>query len=75
MEPSSAAAERSLAMQETSRLMINKIVCENFKSYAGVKVLGPFHKVTWAYLGKCVILWCSHEGCTARWPSAVCCPL
>lgn len=28
-----------------SRLMISKIVCENFKSYAGVKELGPFHKV------------------------------
>ncbi len=28
------------------RLMISKIVCENFKSYAGVKELGPFHKVT-----------------------------
>lgn len=27
------------------RLMITKIVCENFKSYAGTKVLGPFHKV------------------------------
>jgi len=27
------------------RLMISKIVCENFKSYAGVKELGPFHKV------------------------------
>lgn len=28
------------------RLMISKIVCENFKSYAGIKELGPFHKVT-----------------------------
>ena len=28
------------------RLMITKIVCENFKSYAGVKELGPFHKVS-----------------------------
>ena len=27
------------------RLMISKIVCTNFKSYAGVKELGPFHKV------------------------------
>ena len=27
------------------RLMITKIVCENFKSYAGIKELGPFHKV------------------------------
>ena len=27
------------------RLMITKIVCENFKSYAGSQELGPFHKV------------------------------
>lgn len=32
----------------TARLMITKIVNENFKSYAGVQELGPFHKVnTW----------------------------
>lgn len=28
-----------------TRLMISKIVCRDFKSYAGVKELGPFHKV------------------------------
>lgn len=33
------------AMTTEERLMISKIVCENFKSYAGVKELGPFHKV------------------------------
>ena len=27
------------------RLMITKIACENFKSYAGTQELGPFHKV------------------------------
>jgi hypothetical protein len=27
------------------RLMITHIVNQNFKSYAGEKVLGPFHKV------------------------------
>lgn len=27
------------------RLIITKIVNENFKSYAGTQVLGPFHKV------------------------------
>ncbi len=32
------------ALQEP-RLIISKIVCKNFKSYAGVKELGPFHKV------------------------------
>ena len=30
---------------QEERLMITNIVCENFKSYAGVKNLGPFHKV------------------------------
>ena len=27
------------------RLMIHKMVNENFKSYAGIQELGPFHKV------------------------------
>ena len=27
------------------RLVIHKIVNENFKSYAGIEALGPFHKV------------------------------
>ena len=27
------------------RLMIKQIVNENFKSYAGRKIIGPFHKV------------------------------
>ncbi len=31
--------------EDPKRLIISKIVCENFKSYAGVKELGPFHKV------------------------------
>ena len=30
---------------EQPRLMISNIVCTNFKSYAGIKELGPFHKV------------------------------
>ena len=30
---------------QVPRLMITKIVNENFKSYAGLKELGPFHKV------------------------------
>ena len=36
-----------MAMEETreTRLMITKITNENFKSYAGVKELGTFHKV------------------------------
>ncbi len=28
----------------TSRLMIKRMVLENFKSYAGVQDIGPFHK-------------------------------
>lgn len=28
------------------RLVINQIVMDNFKSYAGRQVIGPFHKVT-----------------------------
>lgn len=28
-----------------ARLMITKIVNENFKSYRGTQVIGPFHKV------------------------------
>lgn len=27
------------------RLMITKMVLENFKSYAGIQEVGPFHKV------------------------------
>mmetsp|Transcript_58854 Transcript_58854/g.110798 ORF Transcript_58854/g.110798 Transcript_58854/m.110798 type:complete len:1698 (+) Transcript_58854:62-5155(+) len=30
--------------KKTSRLMIKQIVLENFKSYGGVKIIGPFHK-------------------------------
>ena len=39
-----AAEGRSLSEQVQPRLMISKIVCTNFKSYAGVRELGPFHK-------------------------------
>lgn len=38
-------AEPAEGSREKPRLMISKIVCTNFKSYAGVKELGPFHKV------------------------------
>ncbi|VDL83054.1 unnamed protein product [Schistocephalus solidus] len=33
-----------LADNTGSRLLISKIVCENFKSYGGKRILGPFHK-------------------------------
>ena len=37
---------QKVTSNEESRLMISKIVCKDFKSYAGVKELGPFHKVS-----------------------------
>lgn len=46
VDGSSAEEEqRAAAPADQPRLMIDKIVCTNFKSYAGVKELGPFHKV------------------------------
>jgi len=30
---------------DNKRLIIHKITLENFKSYAGVREIGPFHKV------------------------------
>ena len=38
-------AEAAEEIPDKPRLMISKIVCTNFKSYAGLKELGPFHKV------------------------------
>ena len=38
-----------LALQlvaEPRRLVISEMVLENFKSYAGVQRVGPFHKVS-----------------------------
>lgn len=38
--------EHTIRINEpSSRLVINQIVMENFKSYAGRQVIGPFHKV------------------------------
>jgi len=34
-----------------SRLIITRIVNENFKSYAGVQKLGPFHKYFTSIIG------------------------
>ena len=39
-------ADQSLPPKPTPRLMIWKMVLENFKSYAGVREIGPFHKVS-----------------------------
>ena len=38
--------EPTAAETNPARLMITKIVNENFKSYAGIQELGPFHKVS-----------------------------
>lgn len=37
-------AETSVGREHVSRLMITKMVLENFKSYAGEQEIGPFHK-------------------------------
>ena len=40
------APENAMSFDGTGpRLMITHIVNENFKSYAGIETLGPFHKV------------------------------
>jgi hypothetical protein len=36
----------------TLRLIIQKIVLENFKSYAGIQEVGPFHQVSTLTLNK-----------------------
>ena len=33
------------AVQNSKRLIVDHIVLENFKSYAGKQVIGPFHQV------------------------------
>lgn len=43
--PSADAADQTVVLDSDRRLMITNIVNENFKSYAGKKELGPFHKV------------------------------
>lgn len=43
-EPLPNENENEGQAQPESRLMITKMVLENFKSYAGVKEIGPFHK-------------------------------
>lgn len=44
--PGEMVEEEGQKVTTESRLTISKIECENFKSYAGVKELGPFHKVS-----------------------------
>lgn len=45
-EEEEESQEEGQKVATESRLMIAKIVCKDFKSYAGVKELGPFHKVS-----------------------------
>jgi len=40
-----SAASAASGLASKGRLMISKMVFENFKSYAGVKEIGPFHHV------------------------------
>ena len=42
---SSSSASAALPAGTVKRLMITKMVMENFKSYGGRKEIGPFHKV------------------------------
>nr|AGU69478.1 structure maintenance of chromosomes 4 [Crypthecodinium cohnii] len=39
-----AGAGAAVVQAPKSRLMIRRIVLENFKSYGGTKIIGPFHK-------------------------------
>jgi hypothetical protein len=38
------------AQTPSTRLIISKMVLKNFKSYAGIQEVGPFHKVRFATL-------------------------
>ena len=48
-EPTPSQAKNNEKEEEKNlprqRLFIERITCENFKSYHGVKEIGPFHKV------------------------------
>lgn len=47
-----SASSAALPAGTIKRLMITKLVMENFKSYGGRKEIGPFHKV-WVAAGRC----------------------
>jgi structural maintenance of chromosome 4 len=42
----SASSESTTKEETYRRLIITKLVNDNFKSYAGIQEIGPFHKVT-----------------------------
>ncbi|KAI8647728.1 hypothetical protein BD408DRAFT_105 [Parasitella parasitica] len=44
-EPNADNADNTVAKKKQPRLVMKKMVLNNFKSYAGRQVIGPFHKV------------------------------
>ena len=44
METNSSLGEKMVLDARPHRLMISNMILENFKSYAGVQEIGPFHK-------------------------------
>lgn len=48
--PISAVSVAPLPRKRTRRLMIERVVLENFKSYGQKRVIGPFHKVSLLYI-------------------------
>lgn len=44
--PLNSALANGQSNEHNDRLIIHKIVIENFKSYAGRQEIGPFHQVT-----------------------------
>ncbi len=56
-------------VQSSRRLIVDHIVLENFKSYAGRQVIGPFHEVIILKLRKqCLILLVNLEFYFYCWP-------
>lgn len=43
--PDACEASTAIAAVEDGQLMIEKVILENFKSYGGRHILGPFHHV------------------------------
>jgi hypothetical protein len=41
----SSAVQNAAPVRPSTRLIIKEMVLENFKSYAGTQLIGPFHKV------------------------------
>lgn len=55
--------ERVSAVDQTGpRLVVTHITNENFKSYAGIQILGPFHKVAFSCLCILCLTACMNRG-------------